>query len=74
MTDEKTEMSPMDRPIRICMMFNTSEKDTFDTKKPHIKKTCDVQQSGGELLELRLLDKKWNRSFFYLPYVYQYLT
>jgi hypothetical protein len=30
--------------------------------------------SGGELLELRLLDKKWNRSFFYLPYVYQYLT
>ena len=31
MTDEKTEMSPMDRPIRICMMFNTSEKDTFDS-------------------------------------------
>ncbi len=30
--------------------------------------------SGGELLEMRLLDKKWNRSFFYLPYVYQYLT
>ncbi len=23
-----------------------------------------VQLSGGELLELRLLDKKWNRSFF----------
>jgi hypothetical protein len=31
-------------------------------------------KSGGELLEMRLLDKKWNRSFFYLPYVYQYLT
>jgi hypothetical protein len=31
-------------------------------------------RSGGELLEMRLLDKKWNRSFFYLPYVYQYLT
>jgi hypothetical protein len=33
-----------------------------------------VTSSGGELLEMRLLDKKWNRSFFYLPYVYQYLT
>ena len=59
--------------ICVCMSIRYSNKPIL-IDPPLQNLNLLKQTSGGELLEMRLLDKKWNRSFFYLPYVYQYLT